>query len=460
MKSKEKIDGTEITNDTLTGRAGLSLFVRYLDGIGIAEHLENLFGGIRKSRKGCGVVEILKQVFCFLLDGTSRHLTYFDELRRDAGYAATIESRPEQLQSSHAIKRFFKAFTMPRVFSYRGLLQKLFVWRLRLLQPSVIELGIDTMVMDNDEAEQRHGVKPTYKKVKGFQPLQMNWGRFIVDAVFRGGNRHSNYSDHVEKMVAHVVKQIRRGYRADVPIIVRLDSGFFDEKLMKVFEELGIGYVMGGRLLSDLKKQVGQWPAEGWSKYDDGKAEWEYVEIGDRRRCWERFRRAVFMRCVRERNGQGILDFARPDTVIYTNLGLGGPIDDALRAAGHGDRIAAEAIIRTYHQRGADELVNKAFKEFRDQRLPFKRFRPNAAFYYTALVAFFLFECFKEDVAPPVVGIASYANAVRRNVIDVAGKIVRTAGRVILKVTRATWEYLGWPELWARSGAPPPFEWR
>jgi len=41
-------------------------------------------------------------------------------------------------------------------------------------------------VMDNDEAQRRHGVEPTYKKVKGFQPLQMSWGRFIVDAVFRG----------------------------------------------------------------------------------------------------------------------------------------------------------------------------------------------------------------------------------------------------------------------------------
>jgi hypothetical protein len=53
----------------------------------------------------------------------------------------------------------------------------------------IIELGIDTMVMDNDDASCRHGVKPTYTKKKGFQPLQMNWGNFIVDAVFRGGGQ-------------------------------------------------------------------------------------------------------------------------------------------------------------------------------------------------------------------------------------------------------------------------------
>lgn len=59
--------------------------------------------------------------------------------------------------------------------------------------------------LDNDDAERRHGVEPTYKKKKGFQPLQMNWGRYFVDAVFRGGDKHSNYGDTVQKMIRHMV---------------------------------------------------------------------------------------------------------------------------------------------------------------------------------------------------------------------------------------------------------------
>jgi len=38
------------------------------------------------------------------------------------------------------------------------------VWRLRIEKPDLIELSIDTMVMDNDEAEKREGVQPTYKR--------------------------------------------------------------------------------------------------------------------------------------------------------------------------------------------------------------------------------------------------------------------------------------------------------
>ena len=56
-KSNNFIDSVEITNDTLTSRGGLSLFVRYLRNIGLLSHLESEFGGIRKSRKRQAVAE-------------------------------------------------------------------------------------------------------------------------------------------------------------------------------------------------------------------------------------------------------------------------------------------------------------------------------------------------------------------------------------------------------------------
>ena len=75
---------------------------------------------------------------------------------------------------------------MDRIWLFRRLLQQLFLWRLRLEQPPLILLGLDTMVMDNDEAEKRHGAAPTYKRVKGFQPLQVTWDRYVIDAVLPG----------------------------------------------------------------------------------------------------------------------------------------------------------------------------------------------------------------------------------------------------------------------------------
>lgn len=197
-----------------------------------------------------------------------------------------------------------------------------------------------------------------------------------------------------------------------------------------------------------------------WSTYDNGRQLWEYFELGDRRLSWKRtgWRRAFYTRPAYE-DAQRLLTFARPDTVLYTNLGQGGPIDDVLQRAGCSEWTTPEHIIEFHHGRGRDELVHRALKEFRAEQLPFKRFQANAAFYYTVLVAFFLFEAFKRDVTNEVVPATAYATRLRRQAIDFAAKIVRTSGRLILKVTAAIWERLQIEELWARSGDPPPFVW-
>ena len=109
--TSNRIQHIETTTDTITGRGGLALFNRYLTQIGILSILTNLFGKLRKSRKGLEIKKLFKQVFCFLFDGTSRHLTHFDHVKKDNGYAAAIEESPEEMASSHTVKRFFKTFS-------------------------------------------------------------------------------------------------------------------------------------------------------------------------------------------------------------------------------------------------------------------------------------------------------------------------------------------------------------
>jgi hypothetical protein len=455
------IDGIDITSDRLTSRGGLALFVKYLRNVDIDPHLDRLFGSIRKNGKGVGVSELFKQLFSFFTDGSSRRLTYFDALQQDEGYAAAIETDVGKMASSHAVKRFFQAFRWPRIFLFRRLLQRLFLWRLRIKTPKIVILNIDTMVMNNDDAKNRHGVKPTYKKIKGFQPLQMTWGRFIIDAVFRGGDKHSNHSDTVEKMVRHVVNLIRKQYDPNIPIIIRLDSGFFDQKLFNLFEKLGIGYICGGRLVGDIVSMVDSMPCESWNRFKSGSSKdnvWEYIELGDRRSSWKRFRRAFFCRPLSE-DGQLLLPTLRPGSIIYTNLGMGQVVDQQLATLGLQNQTTPDAVIACYHQRGSDELIHRALKEFGFEQLPFKRFAPNAAFYYTMLTAFFLYEAFKEDVAAPVIGIGAYPTTVRRQLIDIAAKVISHSGKIVLKITSATWTRLRFEKLWNQAASPPKFAW-
>ena len=138
---------------------------------------------------------------------------------------------------------------------------------------------------------------------------------------------------------------------------------------------------------------------------------------------------------------------------------MGFAVDEQLQKAGLSGMVQAEGVIATYHGRGADELVHRSFKDFGFEELPFLRFAPNAALYYCMLVAFFLFEAFKEDVTTPVVPVTAMPVTLRRKLVDVAAKIVTHAGRTILKLTDVVMETLHFKELWERCLSAPKFAW-
>jgi hypothetical protein len=118
---------------------------------------------------------------------------------------------------------------------------------------------------------------------------------------------------------------------------------------------------------------------------------------------------------------------------------MGQSVDKHLREAGIEFMTSADAIIRSYHQRGADELVHRAFKDFGFAELPFLRFAPNAAFYYIMLLGFFLFEAFKANVTQPVVPVVAFPTTLRCKLVDVAAKAVSHAAAWCSKSQSLPW---------------------
>ena len=82
---KAEIDAIEITDDCLTGRAGMAGFSRYLHSTGITNILAKTFSFLKKSKKGTGLRSMFHQLLCYFFDGTSFHLTRFDKLKEDPG---------------------------------------------------------------------------------------------------------------------------------------------------------------------------------------------------------------------------------------------------------------------------------------------------------------------------------------------------------------------------------------
>jgi len=419
----------------------LNFFVKYLESIQVIQLLLQKFSKLKKSAKGTSVANLFKQALCFFFDGTSRHLVHFDHVAQDEGYAAVIENDPEQMASSHTMKRWFKAFGVFHNKTYQWVLRRLFLWRLKLKQPDLIILTIDTMVMNNDEAEKREGCDPTYKKVKGFQPLQVIWEGKIVDALFRRGKKHSNFGKEPARLLEELVEFIRENYRRTVPIIVRLDGGFFDEHLFSVLDEMSVGFVATGKMLETIRKKVSRIRKKDWKTYDNGRQEWSYA--GFRYKCdkWEKDYRALYTRPVYE-GKQELLEFARPDNIILTNLEEGTDVWNVLSQAERRHWSQDTVIIESHHQRGADELPHRGLKEFGSEQLPFKNFAANRAYYYLMVISFFLFETFKEDGLKELLPVGTYATKVRRTIVDIAAKVVRGGRERILKVTESVMKRL------------------
>jgi len=201
-------------------------------------------------------------------------------------------------------------------------------------------------------------------------------------------------------------------------------------------------------MYADVKNYIEKVPTDEYKKFN-GSGIWNYLELGNKLKSWTKFRRAIFTTLETDEKGQLILEFARPDTILYTNLGQDAEITEQLKKVGKEDLVTVDSIISLAHQRGKDELIHRSIKELATkEQLPFQQIGMNRAYYYLLAIAHFLFESYKRDVTYEVFPIKSYPNTFRRQLIDFAVKIVSHGGEIILKVTNEVKERLNIYKLW------------
>ena len=168
----------------------------------------------------------------------------------------------------------------------------------------------------------------------------------------------------------------------------------------------------------------------------------------------------MFTRLI-SKDYQGVLSFAQDRKVYYTNLEENGILTQNLISLGKASWLTPSGVVDLAHGRGRHELRHRALKEFETEKLLFKRFQPNTAFYYTMVVAFNLMEAFKQDVTAESICPNVYPTTFRRMFLDIAGKIVATSPRLSLRpaccrqVTRAVWERLNLQKIWDQANSPP-----
>ena len=141
---KTKINKISATDEKISSRGGLPLFLKYIENIKLYELMSNVvLLKIVLGSKGLGLQQYFKQMFAFFIDGTDMSISGFDNKKKDKGYISVLENTENDMASSHQIKRMFIKFIIIPNIVYNKILHELFIWRLKIEAPKVIILGVD-----------------------------------------------------------------------------------------------------------------------------------------------------------------------------------------------------------------------------------------------------------------------------------------------------------------------------
>jgi len=430
-----KIKSVEETKDCLTSRAGLAPYANFLNGTKISETLGELLTHLRKNKKGIVLNDVFFQLFLFFADGSQQSLSAFDNLTKNESWQK-LHGCKQNLNTA-SLKRILAKINSADIAVLRPLLRRVFQSALKAKNPQKVILFLDSSVYDNDGAKCRTGVKCTYKKIQGYHPINLIWDGMYIDTHFQAGDCSTNQGDVAITMLQKVTPIIRQSLGEDIEIIVRMDSGYYDQKIFRACDELKISFICAGKHYSDHKVLGAKHLDKFDGTYRNKGCAWRYCNFTERRSSWpqEMQYRALFLRPVEE-NGDALLGL---DTrIILTNL----------KKADCSDK----QIITYDHSRGADELTHRAAKEFTTERMPSLDFNANAFWYTIGIIAFNLFQIFKRNVAS--FSWNAYPNTLRRKLFDLAGKITKHSRAFKLKITRWEMKELDFKGIWQNSLIP------
>ena len=97
---KTKINKINATDEKISSRGGLSLFLRYVENIKLYELINSVvILKIVFSNKGLNLQQFLKQMFAYFIDGTDMSISGFDKKKTDKGYISVLENIENEMAS-------------------------------------------------------------------------------------------------------------------------------------------------------------------------------------------------------------------------------------------------------------------------------------------------------------------------------------------------------------------------
>ena len=435
----------EATDDTITAQAGLVVFGEFLHSLNLAKEINRAFG---KPGSGAGypassyVLPLL-----LMLQGGGRSLEDLRMIARDKGLLAllAIDAVPSTDAFGRWLRRMGASGTglsalepvLDRVLAVLG--KTLRKRRKKAGLPPVQEVTLD--IDASQIVAEKALAQWTYKGEKGYMPLVghvKELSGMVVHEEFREGNA-SPGAGHVP-FLEDCLRRLPPGIRVGR---FRADSASYQASVLNFCQERGIRFVIGADLDAAVREAIRVIPETDWSPYQDG-------HIAETVHCMNRTEKAFRLLVVRRRVQNllpGVETEEASSDVRYKVL-----------ATNHKEIPAW--VVDWYNQRGeaSENRIKELKTGFGMERMPSGNTKANAVFFRIGVLACNLFLLFRKRILDESLQRAQ-VQTVRWQIYQMAGKVVRHAGVLLLKVAEdvlapfRTLRERCW-QLFCRDGSP------
>ena len=416
----------ERTDEALTAHGGLALMAEYSHRVGLAAFADRFLPRPGSNRGYAPSVFV--ESLILMMQGGGRHLEDLRMLEQERGLMALlgITLIPDPDTTGDWLRRMGDAGLM-------GLGQVRDALNERILKQD----GLTEYTLDADATgviAEKRDAQWTYKGTQGYMPMLgflFETPVCLVDE-FREGNdppqarQKAFYESCKAKMPAG--KRIAR-YRAD--------SASYQADLINQLEADGVTWVITADQDCAVKRLIQGIPEAEWKAPKAGCGYWIAESIHTMNRTEKAFRLIIKRE---EHRNPDLFDQSR---YRYHVVASNWPME----------KKHAFEILAWHNQRGHAENFNKELKiGFGLEQMPCGQFGANAIFFRIGVIAYNLFIGFKLNVCPKMCQ-SETIGTFRWRLIQVAGRIVRHAGRMILRLSVDAQRFVTLEEIRCRSVA-------
>jgi hypothetical protein len=257
----------------------------------------------------------------------------------------------------------------------------------------------------------------TYKGEKGYMPVLgfLYENNLCINDEFREGN--ISPADRQKEFYEECKKQMPKGKKIKC---YRADSASYQAQLINLLEDDFVRFGITADQDSAVKAVIKSIPQEDWKEPISGCG----YQIAETVHCMNKTKKAFRLVVKKELRQLNLLE-GKEERIFYHAIAMNWTAEE---------KNAAEALA-WHNQRGTAENFNKELKNgFGMERMPCGQTEANAVYFRIGVIAYNLFIGFKR-LSCPESWLRHTIATFRWKLIQVAGRIVKHAGEITLKLS-------------------------